>query len=218
LTLSGSGSKTADGNTTVNNNFTNSATTSMGTYSLTIAGTRTNSGTMQFAGAENGLTFAGGTVDYNGTTVLQTITSGTYNNLVLSGSVAKTAGGDLTVTGNFANSVTSSMGTFSLAISGTRTNTGTMQFAGAANGVVFAGGTVEYNGTVAQTVTAGTYQNLLFANSGAKTITAATTATGTLTVDAGASLTVDTGITLQVNGDFILTGSVTNNGTIDVGN
>lgn len=218
LTLSGAGAKSAAGNTTVNNNFTNSGSTSMGTFTLSITGTRTNTGTMQFAGAANGLTFAGGTVEYNGTTVTQTIANGTYNHLVLGGTAAKTTGGDLTVSGNFTNSVTTSMETFTLAITGTKTNTGTMQFAGASNGVVFAGGTVEYNGTVAQTVTDGTYQNLLFTNSGVKTITAATTATGTLTVNAGASLTVNPAIILQVNGDFTLAGTVTNNGIINVGN
>ncbi|MFH0991053.1 MAG: hypothetical protein V1799_13675 [bacterium] len=175
IAFSGSGTKTLSADLTVQGDFINSSTVSVGTHSLSISGTRTNSGTVQFAGAANGVLFTDGTVEYNGTSVTQTIASGIYNNLTLSGSVGKTAGGDVTVNGNFNNSVTTSVGNSLLVISGTKTNSGTMQFAGASNGILFADGTVEYNGTtLAQTITIGTYNNLTLSGTTSKAIPAGT--------------------------------------------
>ncbi len=223
IILAGSGAKAAAGAVTVNNNFSNSAVSSMGTFALSIAGTRTNSGTMRFAGAANGIVFSDGTVEYDGTTAAQTVASGTYNNLILSGSAAKTAAGNITANGNFSNAVVTSLGTSSLSIVGTKTNSGTMQFAGAANGVVFADGAVEYNGTTidapaGQTIALGVYNNLILANNAAKTVTGGTVETqSVLTVPGGVALVVAADGVLQVNADVVNQGTITNNGSITSG-
>ncbi len=162
-------------------------------------------------------------VEYNGTGA-QTIRATNYNNLTLSNAGTKTAAGNLTVSGNFNNSVTTSMVTFTLGISGTRTNTGTVQFAGETNGIVFSDGTVEYNGTsvqapAGQTVALGTYANLLFTNNATKRILGGTVRTqSNLTIGSVSPLSVESTGTLQVDADLDIQGSVTNAGTISIGN
>jgi hypothetical protein len=149
----------------------------------------------------------------------------TYFNLTMSGAGTKSASGNVAVNNNFSNAATTSMSTSTLSIGGSKTNSGTMQFAGAANGVVFADGTVEYNGTsvqapAGQTIAAGTYANLVFSNNAAKIIAAGTTVQtqSTLIVPSGVSLTVQSTATLQVDGDLNLVGGLTNDGTINIGN
>jgi hypothetical protein len=96
-TAGGAVTKTVTGNLVVAGNFTNgnNVTTNVGTFTLTIVGSRSQgnlAATMQFGGTNNGLIFPSGTVEYNGTTS-QTITgdgSAMYANLVLSGSGTKT--------------------------------------------------------------------------------------------------------------------------------
>jgi hypothetical protein len=66
-------------------------------YTLS-AGSYTNSGTLKFSGATNGLAISSGTVNYYGAG--QTVTAGTYENLILSGSGAVTTTG-ITVNGLF---------------------------------------------------------------------------------------------------------------------
>jgi hypothetical protein len=115
------------------------------------------------------------------------------------------------------------MGTFTLSITGTRTNNGTMQFAGETNGLHFSGGTVEYNGTsvqapAGQTVALGTYANLLFTNNAVKRILGGTVRTqSNLTIGSIISLSVESTGTLQVDVNLDIQGSITNNGTINVG-
>jgi hypothetical protein len=75
---------------------------------------------------------------------------------------------------------------------------------------------VEYNGTVAQTITAGTYGTLVFSNTGLKTVSSAVNVSAYMLVNAGSSLTVDATGVLGITGDFDNDGVLTNNGTITV--
>lgn len=77
--------------------------------------------------------------------------------------------------------------------------------------------TVEFNGTTAQTINGLTFYNLVLSNSGVKTFSTATTTNANLMLNAGATMVVDVGVELQIGGDFTVDGSVTNNGTINVG-
>lgn len=211
---SGSTTKTAGAALTVTNDITiaSGAALNANNLNISVAGNWSNSGAF---------TAGTGTVTLNGSAT-QTIggsSTTTFNNLTTSSTGMKIAAQNIAVGGNFTNGpgITTSMVTYTLTISGTKTNGGTIQFAGSNNGVVFADGIVEYNGTVAQTVTAGTYYHLVFTNSGLKTVSTATTAEGNVTINAGASLTVNSAITLQVNGDIENAGAVTNNGIINLG-
>jgi hypothetical protein len=211
-------------------------------YNLTTSGARTTfsitlapAGTIGIAGAFNptatftsgGYVITGSTIDFNGAAQNVPAFNGAtgYNNLNLSGAAGtKTAAGNIVVSGNFDNgggsnnAVTFSVGTNTLTITGTKDNTNALiQFAGAANAIVFNTGTVEYNGTVAQTVTPGTYNNIIFSNTGAKNVNASTTANGYVAIATGTPVTVAVGVTVQVNGTLTHGGAITNNGIINVG-
>jgi|GEM_PF-5172091 len=71
----------------------------MGANTLTVSGTIDNTGgNLRFTGATNGLAVNSGTVTYYGAS--QTITSGTYNNLVINQSSGQASlGGNVTVNG-----------------------------------------------------------------------------------------------------------------------
>lgn len=245
---------------TVDYNGTGAQTITAFSYSnLTISAARgannvtlASSGTIGIGGTFNpSATFGGGgyvvtgsTVDYNGASGQSIIGGGTfalYNNLTISGSGTKSATGDiaLTAAGVLNNSITFNLGLNNLIFTAAPTNTGTVQFAGGANGkpVGSTSGTVEYTGTVAQTVGAGTYFNLAFTNgtasSAEKTISSAVNVNNNLTVNASGFLTVaaaldvtsnlinsgslTNGNTIQVDNDVTNSGSITNTGTITVG-
>ncbi len=211
-------------------------------YNLTTSGAHTTfsitlapAGTIGVAGVFNptatfssgGYVITGSTVDFNGATQNVPVFNGAtgYNNLNLSGAAGpKTATGNIVVSGNFDNggaannNVTFTVGTNTLTITGTKDNTNSLiQFAGAANAIVFNTGTVEYNGAIAQTVTPGTYNNIIFSNTGAKSVNTSTTANGYVTIATGTPATVAVGVTLQVNGTLTHGGAITNNGTVNVG-
>lgn len=206
-------------------------------YDLTVSGARgansvtfENGGTIGVAGAltlsatfsTGGYIVTNNTVDFNGSSP-QTIPAFVFNNLTSSNSGTKTAAAAVTVNGNFNNSTITSMVTFTLTIAGTRTNSGTMQFAGETNGLVFIDGTVEYNGTAVQapagqTVAVGTYANLLFSNDATKRVFGGTVHTqSSLTVGSSGPLSVESDGILQVDGDMDNQGSITNAGAIRVG-
>jgi hypothetical protein len=186
------------------------------------SGTTSVSGTYSVAGANRN--YGTGTFRYNGTN--QNVIAESYNNLTLSGTGlgdVKTAVGGLTVGGAFSNLLgTTNMATYTLSITGTKTNTGKVQFAGATNGVVFSDGTVEYNGTTTdaaqQSIGLGTYANLLFSNNSPKQITGGQVhTTSGLTINSGVTANVlNTGV-LQVDGSLSNAGTVNNSGTIQVG-
>jgi len=198
--------------------LSNSGVKTTGSGTLTISGALTVSGTATVDAVTNlsSISFTG--------TAGQTIRSMTYYNLSVPGGVAKSAEGTITVTNNFSNACTFSMGTFTLSVGGTKTNTGIMQFSGETNGMVFPDGTVEYNGMSAQapggqTITLGTYGNLLFSNSATKRVTGGTVHTQSgLIIGGTITFVVAADGLLQVDGDLENQGSLTNNGSIEVGN
>lgn len=245
-TLTGSGAYSATGTLDYNGTFvsgTGAQTIAAFSYNnLTISGARNSdvvtlasSGTIAIAATFNpsatfvsgSYTVTGSTIAYNGSGA-QSVVGGTsfssYNNLTLSGAATKTASGDigLTVAGvlNNAAPTTFDMGSNALTFTAAPTNNGTVQFGGASNGkaVGSAAGTVEYNGTLAQTVSAETYYDLKFTNpsgTNAKTVGGSTTANNDVIVSSASYLSVTN--TLQINHDLTTAGSITNTGTITVG-
>jgi hypothetical protein len=232
LTLSNtSGTNTASGNLVVNGTLT---TTSGGaldmTASYTIDGTLstiTNNGiiiTSVPTVTSNtpipiGKTWSG-TIQYGATTGAQTIVAGTYNNLTLSNtSGTNTVGSNLTVSGTL---TTTSGGTLEM---GTNTlNVTTVSHSGIINtqntsatplttGKTW-GGTVNYNGSSAQTVSSGTYATLKINNAAGATLGGATSVT-TLTIGDVTSNSIfsDGGYQVTSSGTLNLT-----SGTFKLGN
>jgi len=215
-TVSGTGSKVILGNAIVaainftipaGNAFTGPidiAASSSGSNTLTIQNT-----TIPTFGVLN----AGSTVNYNGTT--QTVTSGTYPNLVISAIGTKTAGGNITATtldnggaSNVAAILDMGLNTLS---AGTIDNAGaTIKFSGSANGQAIPTGTVEYSATIGgQTIANGTYTNLTLDNtSGSDVANGALTVNGVLLTTAGGTLNMGTN---QLLGTL---STITNGGTI----
>jgi hypothetical protein len=198
--------------------------------------TLANSGTIGIAGTftDDGAAhvIAGSTVDFNG--AAQNIPSFTFNNLLTHGAgTTKTATGNLTINGTFDNggagndAVTLLMGGNTLTGTISDNTSATIKFSGAANGRAVATGTIEYNGDNAttQTITAGSYATLVLSNSSGSGVAAKQIAGGA-TVNASAAMTIPalTSLTLvngtsvlDVNANVTVLGTVTNNGTITVG-
>jgi hypothetical protein len=207
--------------------FTANGTTSGG--NLTIAGTLNIGSTNYFPLNYGSKVFTGGTVNYNASAV-QTVSAESYNNLTLSGTSAKTLqagttiasnltlsgtasstlvenisiGGDLTIgTGTTLNLLTStanratSGGTLTIAGTGILNVGGTFPVNYTTNTL---GGTVNYNGTGAQTVSALNYANLTI--SGARTTNSVTLESGTI----GVSGTLSTTATFT-SGAYVTTGN-----------
>jgi hypothetical protein len=164
----------------------------------------------------------------------------TYGNLFFTNNGTKTALGNITLqaTSAFDNGgadddeVTLDMGTFTLSIpSGTKDNTNsTIKFGGENNGVLFTTGTINYNRNGNQNIagaamSATAYENLLLSVGGSKTVgnlggdVVATT--GNLTVNSDVTLNVPAGKSVNVgtdgSGNLIINGSLTNAGTVTVG-
>jgi len=241
-------SNTSTGTITFAGNITNTntITTATGTLAFNGTGTQTNTGGTISVTAGGNASFAGDIYTYPGTLTFNTGSTVTYNgasqyivavayhHLVTSGTGTKTAGSNLTIGGNFTNgnNIIMTMGTNTLAITGTRTNGGTMQFAGTNNGQLFSDGTVEYNGvnSITQTIAAGNYTNLLLTNGSGSGIAdklidngATVQTSGGLDINVGLRLTLgNSGSTLSVGtsgtGDLTVTGTLVNNGTINIGN
>ncbi len=206
--------------------FSNFAKTLPNGGTIGVAGTFT-------PGSSTTHTITGNTFDFNGGTQnIPSFNVGTgYQNLITSGAAsAKTATGNIQTAGDFDNggasdnAVTLTMGTNTLTIGGTKENTAsTIEFAGASNGQLFTTGTINYNGTVTQTIAGGgDYSTLAFAGTGIKRIASATTvgANNSLTVPAAVTLDlVDGTSVLNLKGTASLTvdGTLTNAGVIEVG-
>ena len=156
LTLSGSGTKSLTGLTTVGAAYTNSnaaITLACGSNNLTFNGDITNSGL---------LTTGANTVTYGGSGA-QTIIAANYNNLATSG--ARTVN-SLTFTGT-------------IGIAGSFTPAAT--FTGGSN--IVTGSTIDFNGDAAQNVPAFTYNNLNISNINSSSAVARTKSqTGVITV------------------------------------
>ena len=84
------------------------------------------------------------------------------------------------------------------------------------------GNTINFNGAAAQTVTATTanfiYNNVTLSGGGAKSVSASQTANGDVIHQAGTAVTVAGGVVWHIVGNFTVSGALTNNGTINIGN
>jgi hypothetical protein len=188
------------------------ATLSAGSATISLGGNWSNSGT--FSGGT-------GTINLNGGGA-QSIASTTFNHLTInkgSGTAAPSANiiinGNLTVTagtfnlGTFTANRSVLGGTLSVAAGAVLQIGGASNFPSnfAANTLASAS-TVEYNGSIPQTITAAAYGNVTVSNGGtnAKTFGGNSSVAGTLTVNTGATL--DAG-----SSTLTLTGNMTNSGT-----
>ncbi|MDD4986602.1 MAG: hypothetical protein PHQ43_12650, partial [Dehalococcoidales bacterium] len=229
LYISGSGTKTLGGATTVGMYFAvdagaifspgGYAITGSGSYSMVVTGTILVDAST-FAGnyvSFAGKTFnAGSTVNYSGTT--QTIDNTlAYANLTTSGSGTKTLGGATTITGNLTVGTGTTLDSSSYSVTGTGTNTldvtgtvkvGASTFAGSYASfetiTLNAGSTVNYSAAGDQTIdNALSYKNLITSGSGIKTLGGATDVSEDLTVNSGTTLAGASTLTLSGAGKYI---------------
>ena len=170
---------------------------------------------------------AGTVIDYAAGVAQTVATTPSYQNLTISGTGAKTtAAGTLGIAGNWAVGSAVALNTNNTVVSLTGNLTGTgviTQGAGAitilgnwTNSGAFVGGAggVTYNAAGAQTVGRGTYVTLNLSNAGLKTLGAAITVSGTLTIDPGVSVnTSASNFGLTLNGTFVNNGTFTANGS-----
>ena len=135
----------------------------------------------------------GGIINYYATSGSQTIMAGTYTTLTTSNSSGtQTASGSISCTTlNTTSGGTLNMGTNTLTVSGTPSNSGIINTQNTSVTPISAGktwgGTINYNASGVQTVINGTYNNLTLSGSGAKTITTTTTVNGTLSIQGTAT-------------------------------
>ena len=193
-----SGTETAAGNITVNGTLSTTAggTLNMGTNTLTAAAAN-NSGTIRTQNTSatplsSGLTWGVGTVNYDAAAGGQTIVAGSYGTLGLANtSGTQTAAGNITT--NILNNNTNAadifnMGTNTLSAT-TVNNTATIRTQNTSanpipSGLTW-GGTVTYNGSAAQTMVPGTFNNLIISNSAGATLSGAVSVSGVLTLTSG---------------------------------
>ena len=222
LTLSGAAANTG----TITNSSTGTITfannlTGTGTVSQTAGGTRNVGGA--FTQGTYSLTGTNGTVIYNSTAAQSVIGTSYYNMTISTTGGNATASAAITLIGNLlvnSNSTLDMAGFTSSSFPGaSNDNAGTIRWSGNNVFVRSAGttGTTEFYSSAAGNVAAGTsYRDILFTGTN-KTINNAFTAAGNMTVNSGASVTVGS-ISIQINGDVVNAGSLTNNGTINIGN
>lgn len=207
-TLSTSGSNFG---LTFHGDFTNSGTLTGGSSTITIGGTTTahNIGTFTTTGTVS-MTKTGGTATFTGNVNGAALTINGASGTINAGlGRTHTFTGDITLTAGTLNGSSSTINanaTSATAWTGTGSN-----FTASTSTVSFGGG--------AQTInTATTFNNLTIATAGVKTMAAAITVSGTLTITNG-TLTLGAN-TLTLNGDFVgtssrcLTGSSSSNLTI----
>lgn len=217
--------KTATGALTFNGDINNTG----GKILVTGAGNLNINKSFTSTGAVGTLTLNSGSTTTYTSNSAQILASATYGTLNMAGTGIKTASNDVTIATAFSNgTATTNMSTYSLLGAGTKTQAagGTMQFGGATNGVIFAAGTVEYNGA-SQTITghaSDTYSILVLSGTGTKSVLTGAGGTvhttGNLTVSDLITLDVAGSGVVQVDGDLNINGSgtITNAGTITVGN
>ena len=190
-------------------------------YNITIGGSQ--NGTVNMAGGylvitgsmtlgNHGAFNAGtSTVSYGGSAAQTIITAINYYNLMTNGSGTKTLDGTLTVNGSLTinSGTTLNVGSNNMTVAGNCTNSGTF---------TQSGGTSTFNGT-AQSITgtgATTFNNLTLSGSSTKTLGAAITVNGNLSIGNGITLDVSTSnYALTVNGNWSNSGTFTpRNGTV----
>ncbi len=170
-------------------NFGNLTVSASGTLTLANSGTIGIAGTFT-PGAGTYVT-TGSTIDYN-LAGAQTVAAFSYNNLSLSTSGTKT----------FASGTTSIAGTLSITGASADATTNTSN--------------IDYSGTGAQTVVPMTYYDLMFSNSGTKTINGAVIVDQNMVTNAGSVIVIDVPGSLTIHGDLDNDGSITNNGSLSM--
>jgi hypothetical protein len=224
-----SGAQTAAGNLVVNGTFTTTAggTLSMGGSSLSgTLSTINNNGILTTANTSptpfpSGRTW-GGTVEYMNPVGIQSVMTGTYNDLgILNTSGVQVPSGTLTVNGTLTTATGATLDMWMHQLQGTLfavNNNGTISTASLANPPIPVGktwdGLVNYSlPSGGQVVSSGTYNNLSFLNSQAQQF-----ANGDLTVNGILETTSDGSLNMGI---YALNGSLTsinNNGNIRTSN
>ncbi len=226
LMLSNSGTKTFNSNITIDLGtltVASGVTLDMTTNQLLGAGSMLNSGTIRTQNTSStplpsGNTW-GGTVIYENTSTNQTISNGTYNNLQiggLSGTRTHSASGVITVNGvlTVTANTTLDMRANQLQGSGTFTNNGIIKTQNTDLTPIPGGtwgGTVNYDASAGgQSVTAGTYNNLVIGGS-----SGTWSAAGNINLGSSGTLTINSGTTLDMDMNRLLgtPASVSNSGT-----
>lgn len=165
---------TLSGNATVRRITISTATVDIQTNTLSLYG----SGSPITLNSGGSLILTSGTVEYGASALNQTLLTTTYNHLLLTGTLARTCTGSLTVLGNLTiNGPTFAMGAFDHYFSGNFT-----RIAGS-NGTT---GTIFLNGSSDQTFsTANTVFNMVVSGGGTKTINSNVVINNQLTIETG---------------------------------
>jgi len=233
-TITNTSNGTVTFNSTIANNTPGTiSNTSTGTINFTnnLTGTGTVSqtagGMMNVAGSftQNTYSLAGanGTVVYNAIAA-QSIIGTSYYNLAISTTGGNaTASNTMTLTGNLniSNGTVLEMAGYSSSSfpGASNNNAGTIRWSGDNVYVAGAGTTEFYSAAVGSIASGSNYGTMVFSGTGMKTFaTSPVTATGNMTVNSGALVTVANSVSVQINGDLNLSNTITNNGTITVGN
>lgn len=231
VNYNGSAAQTVRGVNYNNLTFSNTgAKTLQASRTVGIAGTFTRGSMTVTPGTSNTVLFNGGAQTMTG--IATSFNNLTLNNTSLSAPADFTIAGTLTGT----TGATLHMSSYILDLAGSYTGTSALTFSSGSfliagnftnTGTFTCGtGTVDYDGTSAQTVCGTTYNNLTFSNTGAKTLQAASTITikgnwtrGTMTVTPGATNTVAfTGTNQNITGSATTFTNLTiNNSSLTIG-
>ena len=208
----------------VRNITINSTQLAVDGFTLTMSGNLAGNGSVSFTNGTiniagnntiGSFTSSTGTFNYNG--VNQTVKSGSYNNLLITGAGTKTAGADITVNRDFIiNAGTFQAGANRITASGTTTITGGGTFTTSSNlrvksfqNLILSGGTV--SNTSGNAVTMNIGGNLLINNNATSSISDVTsTITGTTTIEPGATISFTGATSVKT-----FTGLITINGSWD---
>ena len=206
LNFTGSGTYTLSSNITINNNLSVTGGTldvSTNNYTITVGGNWTNSSPGVFI-PRNGrvlMNKAGGTQTLTGGPFFNFVSSGTstkvittntnFNGTVRIGPNSTINGGNnlITVLGNWSNFSTTGF---------TQTGGGTVQFTGTATQIIDTAGTVASGTFAGQTGIASTFNNIVLANTGGKTIGRGFSVAGNFSISSGCG-NVNTN-TVQITG------------------
>lgn len=229
LTVSGTGTKTLEGATTVNGNLTISSAAatfdvSANNYTLSVGGNWTNNGTFNRRF---------GTVTFNGSST-QTISSASglaFHNLIFSGSGTKQISNNLTIEFDFTNSSTFNAGTNSITAKGNWDNSGTISLNNdvtfSNNSIILGSSTTTFNNVTITGTLAGHSTNMNVVgnwinngtfnhNNGTVTFNGTTTISGTGTSNFG-GVTIS-GTLNAPSGNINIAKNFTNNGTFNHNN
>lgn len=173
----------------------------LGVNSLNYTSVDNTGAAIRFSGPSNGKAIPSGTVEYSGT--VQTVATGTYNHLAISGSGNIAMAGAVTANGNLLLTAgTLSIGANLLTLNGAVSGSGTIN--GSSNSNLTIGGTT---GSLNFTAGARTLKNLTLNSSSSATLgtsldITAGSSPGTLIVNSGATLTTAGNLTLKsdING------------------